>query len=332
SSTCILVPLSRSPSDRSQTIRATATMKRFPVSTRIVPGRRGPALPHAGGQLEPDQAGRLGQAVLDVQAALAIEGDPGREGELTVAATLRAEAPDQLPRCVVGKDPGSAAAVGTLVDEEATDRVDGHVGGQLREVPVTDGSEQRPVRVEDEHLRGLGRAHVEVALAIDRQRVRAVIRGEARERVEAAEDLAAGVVVLDDLPAIVDHPDRPVRAHGDAHWVAELARCLAEFAPLTEELAVGVEVLDPPVADVKDEERAVRREREGSVAVAVLAGEVELTRLFAGRAPLLEELPGRVEDRDPVSLLLRRPDPARLRLDRDLTDRGEAHLPDVRRP
>ena len=63
-------------------------------------------------------------AVLDVQAALAVECDPGREVELPVSMARRAEPAEQRSVRREGEDPGRIPALRALRDEDPAIGID----------------------------------------------------------------------------------------------------------------------------------------------------------------------------------------------------------------
>ena len=97
--------------------------------------------------------------------------------------------------------------------------------------------------------------------------------------------------MLEHRAHVVEDPDGAVGSHRDGDWIGELAGSLAEGAPGRDEATVAIECLDPPVADIEDEERAVRLEGERPVTVAVAAAEVEVPGGVGGCCPLLQQLP-----------------------------------------
>src|SRR5262245_61930058 len=140
--------------------------------------------------------------------------------------------------------------------------------------------------VELDDLVGGGNGDVVVAVRPDHERVRSLVRsnldGEGGRRPQ---DLARGVVSLDDAPDVVEDMDDVLAVDGDSDRVAELARPDAEGPPRSKEPAFAVEVLDPPVAGVEDVERAVRRERDRPIWVVVGRGEGELAVPAPGSPP-----------------------------------------------
>src|SRR5207253_9998236 len=118
------------------------------------PASSGQRLPsHARKELEVDEPRGRRLAVLDVQAALAVECDPGREVELPVAMARRAEPAEQRSVRREGEDPGRIPALRALRDEDPAIGIDRQIARLLVERAVTDHPEAFPGPVEDEDLR-----------------------------------------------------------------------------------------------------------------------------------------------------------------------------------